>query len=175
MDLNGLRDAAYKAAVRHGFHGVEHNNEEHLRMLVITEVAEMVEADRNGRRAGMEAFNGHVGAGMTFKKAFMACIKDTLEDEMADVVIRLLDFAGTRGLDLATPTCICFDSVLRRRGFTENAFYFCRMVCEKDTGIGILIKYMEEWAGVLGIDIEEHVRLKMVYNDMRPKLNGKKY
>ena len=48
IDLNALRDRAYKTACEHGFHDEELSNE-HCLMLVITELSEAIEADRKGK------------------------------------------------------------------------------------------------------------------------------
>ena len=55
MDLNELRDRAYKTACDHGFHDEELSNE-HCLCLVISELMEAVEADRKGK--GVCAMNG---------------------------------------------------------------------------------------------------------------------
>ena len=47
--LNRLRDEAYTTACNKGFHDEKHSDEHYL-MLVITEIAEAVQADRKGRR-----------------------------------------------------------------------------------------------------------------------------
>ena len=48
INLNELRDRAYKIARDHGFHDADWSNE-HLLCLVISELMEAVEADRNDR------------------------------------------------------------------------------------------------------------------------------
>lgn len=48
INLNELRNRAYKTACEHGFHDKELSNE-HLLCLVISELMEAVEADRKGR------------------------------------------------------------------------------------------------------------------------------
>ena len=45
MNLNELRDEAYSIAKANGWHEEEHSDE-HCLMLVITEIAEAVQADR---------------------------------------------------------------------------------------------------------------------------------
>lgn len=50
MNLNELRDRAYKTACEHGFHDEELSNE-HCLCLVLSELMEAVEADRKGRFA----------------------------------------------------------------------------------------------------------------------------
>lgn len=71
-------------------------------MLVITEIAEMVEADRKRNKAGVGAkliIKQDMGKGKAFEDAFEAIVKNTVEDEMADVAIRLFDLAGALGID----------------------------------------------------------------------------
>ena len=43
MNLNELRDKAYKTACEHGFHDKKYNNE-HLLMLIITDISESIVA-----------------------------------------------------------------------------------------------------------------------------------
>lgn len=35
-----------------------------------------------------------------FKRAFVSTVKDTFEDELADVMIRVMDLAAFKGIDL---------------------------------------------------------------------------
>ena len=101
-DWNALRDRAYECAKAHGWHEQEHNARHYL-MLVVTELAEAVQADRKGRRADRRMFEEFMEAHdeTALKYAYPDYIAGTVEDEFADVVIRLLDFAGIIGLDLS--------------------------------------------------------------------------
>lgn len=56
MNLNELRDKAYKTACEHGVHDQELSNN-HFLCLVISELMEAVEADRKGRRANVDRYN----------------------------------------------------------------------------------------------------------------------
>ena len=56
MNLNELRDKAYKIACEHGFHNQELSNE-HLLCFIISELMEAVEADRKGKRANVDWYN----------------------------------------------------------------------------------------------------------------------
>ncbi len=105
-DLNTLSKEVYEANKAKGFHDVEVSNET-LLMLVITELSKAVEADRKGRRAQWDAYNKDLNYYCNWSKdsigykereihAFSVYIKDSLEDELADAVIRLLDLAGLR-------------------------------------------------------------------------------
>ena len=55
IDLNALRDRAYKIACEHGFHNEVLSNE-HCFCLVISELMEAVEADRKSRHFDKEKY-----------------------------------------------------------------------------------------------------------------------
>ena len=59
MNLNELRDKAYKTACEHGFHDQELSNN-HFLCLVISELMEAVEADRKGRCANVDRYNNKI-------------------------------------------------------------------------------------------------------------------
>lgn len=107
MNLNELRDRAYKTACEHGFHDEELSNE-HCLCLVISELMEAVEADRKGRFAKVPVDKkGTIFDERTFHyqnkyfaENFETYIKDCVEDELADAVIRLLDLAGLRNISI---------------------------------------------------------------------------
>lgn len=104
INLNELRDRAYKTACEHGFHDKELSNE-HFFCLIISRLGKAVEADRKGKRADRESFkssyeNEEPHDDANFKYCFEKYIKDTLPDELSEVVIRLLDLAGLRGISL---------------------------------------------------------------------------
>ena len=67
-----------------------------LLMLIVSELAEAMEADRNGRIANLSGFH----KGIAHEDIFEASIKDTFEDEMADTIIRILDLCAAKGIDI---------------------------------------------------------------------------
>jgi transcriptional regulator with XRE-family HTH domain len=103
--LNTLRDEAFAYAEKQGFHKRKMNLGERL-MLVVSELSEMLEADRNGKRAPVELFYPKTNetrpiADMEItKETYEAYIRGTLEEELADAVIRLADIAGIYGMNL---------------------------------------------------------------------------
>ena len=104
VNLNELRNIAYKTACEHGFHD-KRLSEEHCLCLVISELMEAVEADRKGKRADRQSFKSSYQDeephdDVNFKYCLEKYIKDTLPDELSDAVIRLLDLAGLRGISL---------------------------------------------------------------------------
>jgi len=70
-------------------------------MLMVSEISEAMEADRKDRyfRESISAVNGWI-SDQDFVPHFEKAVKDTLEDELADTFIRLLDFAQHSGIDL---------------------------------------------------------------------------
>lgn len=95
MTINRMQKEAFGTAVANGFHEEEKSLAEFL-CLIHSEVSEALEADRHGRRANLDAY---IEEGKT-KNAFLAYIKDTVEDELADVVIRVADLCGYLDINL---------------------------------------------------------------------------
>lgn len=95
MNLNKLRDEAYKTACEHGFHDKE-LSDYHCLMLVITELSEAVEADRKGRYMTKKEQKEYLSCQKEkfYMYAYDNYIKGTVEEEFADSAIRILDFAG---------------------------------------------------------------------------------
>ena len=91
--IQELQNKIHNNAVKKGFWEEPINLGEKM-MLIVTEIAEMCEAHRKGRRMdySLKAVIGWVGDD-DFKLSFEKHVKDTLEDEMADAMIRLLDMA----------------------------------------------------------------------------------
>lgn len=175
-DLNKLSKEIYEANIKKGWHDQEYSNEHYL-CLVISELMEAVEADRKGRRAKL--INNRI-RDTHFELWFETNVKDTIEDELADAVIRLLDLAGVRGWAIN----VYSDDILRamvlskERTFTENIYTITRFAmesCNKSTIIKWMITYIEFLSKSLSIDLWQHVELKLEYNKTRPIKHGKRY
>ena len=101
MTIKELQDNAYKNACEKGFHDKETNLGESL-MLVVSELGEALEADRYDHYAGkhpIELFNS-MKVDKDQVELFELFIKDTVEDELADAVIRIADLCGALDIDL---------------------------------------------------------------------------
>lgn len=190
-ELNALKDEAFRMAVEHGFHDQAYTDE-HWMMLIICEVAEAVEADRKGRRADLGCFEEqryYCGP----REAFERNVKDTVEDELADVCIRILDFMGKEGFSVREdgfPSGVQAGMTLSRMTVQHHGD-FCHIAYRLAEGpmgyadeeldlydeasmnhsLGKICGYCEDE----GIDILKHIRLKMEYNRTRERLHGKRY
>ena len=185
MNLNELKDRAYKTAKSHGWHDKELSDETYL-MLIITEIAEAVQADRKGIRPDIEGYKEFVEAhdetAITY--AFKKYIKGCVEEELADVVIRCLSFAGHRGWDLqhALDDLLSTseaDEIYGDETFAEVAYYACSgiiMAIDQEKVVHSVLGDVVSYCNYKGIDIDWHVEQKMRYNELRPyKHGGKAY
>ena len=178
MDLNKLRDEAYTDACKHGWHKEEHSDE-HWLMLVLTEIAEAVQADRKGRYASVGRFNAE--ADESFFLSYREYISSTVQDELADIVIRCLDLAGLKNINFRHAEALLSEGTNKVQvTFPELMYYACEettyhgySLAEKLNAIvaGIIV-----YCGQKGIDIEWFVEQKMKYNRLRTyKHGGLKY
>lgn len=187
---NELRDRAYQTAKAHGFHKGDESVQHYL-CLVVTELSEAVEADRKRKRANIYRYQvesvtpqapDHVEKHKDF--CFEAFIKDTLEDELADATIRLLDLAGMIDLDLSfMPSMVrlCDEltdlSDYQSATFTEYIFNILREIVNLHVSDAILCSLGSicSLAGFMEIDLAKHIELKMEYNNRRIHKHGKQY
>ena len=197
--LNTLRDQIHANAVAKGFYEETHPDEHYL-ALIIEEIGEAITADRKGERANTESFREEMERGYEIETPYKMYIKGSLEEELADIAIRLLDFAGHKGVDLDVhETAKEKYMELKNGGFQEfvnrynkigfSVFMF-RFAMELD-GIILCINNgfekceiqdivnaltsIEALANALGFDLIYHIKAKMKYNETRPYKHGKAY
>lgn len=188
--LNRYAKECHQRAVAKGFWDKRHT-EGHYFMLAFGELHEAVEADRLGKWAKLtpeqiEYLRNLEGE--KFVKEFIRLVKDTVEDEIADTVIRLLDILGNtlEGWMLSEEEATADLGVyaFHVEGQTtladtlwpiiEMACYLCNNQADL-SAILYTIKSLELNSHHLGIDLLTHIELKMRYNETRPRLHGKKY
>lgn len=180
MNLNKLRYKAYQCAVFHGWHD-ENLSDEHFLCLVISELMEAVEADRKGMHANRANFEYYMKQRKRddgeFMYAFKQDIKDSVEDELADACIRMLDLAGLRGYDLDSFDYEGSDTEdYSDMTFTESMFRICVYVTDnfyRDEPF-ILLNEIFAFCRDRNIDIFWHIKQKMKYNELRPYKHGDK-
>lgn len=185
---NDLRDVCYQNACEHGFHDKEYSDE-HWLMLIITEIGEAVNAHRSGKRARKDMFlelqkhdssyqkQDKKMAEKFFRRVFEDYIKNTVEDELADVVIRCLDYAGLKRFDL--PPLI--DTSLYDLSFTECMYSVIQQLTKSPLrtvdghSLMIVISTVLKEANNIGIDLLWFIEQKMRYNKTRERIHGKLY
>ena len=180
MNLNKLRDKAYQCAIAHGWHD-ENLSDEHFLCLVISELMEAVEADRKGMHANRANFEYYMKQRKRddgeFMYAFKQDIKDSVEDELADACIRMLDLAGLRGYDLDSFDYEGSDTEdYSDMTFTESMFRICVYVTDNfyRDELYILLNEIFAFCRDRNIDIFWHIKQKMKYNELRPYKHGDK-
>lgn len=179
MNLNKLRDKAYQCAVAHGWHE-ENLSDEHFLCLVISELMEAVEADRKGRYANVGRYiaeSDFYCHGAFSDTIFEQWIKDTVEDELADACIRLLDLAGLRGYNLDKLDYEGSDTEdYSEMNFTESMYRICVYVTDGfyneyyDTLLNEIFAFCKDRS----IDIFWFINQKMRYNELRLYKHGDK-
>lgn len=175
---------AFKTAVEHGFHD-EKTSLSHQMMLVIGEIGECIEADRKGRVSDLGMFDDAFRT-QPFEYCFETYIKDTMEDEMADICIRLFDMCGyfkikPKGSLVSEDD---WNAIFGGYNFCEIGYALVQLLCEgyDDCRLGELEKifgsalyFLHFWAKSLHFDLAKHIDLKMRYNEGRAYKHGKKY
>lgn len=177
--LTELRDRAYRAACDKGFHD-EQKPDAVYKMLIITEIAEAVQADRKRRRVTrkvredyeqfMQAYND---ISITM---YESAISGTLEDELADVIIRMLDYCGMKKIEFREDNDgFPFDRLTAFRTFPEAMYDLCGMITREDLLMEVSLRCVIYYCESLGIDILWFVEMKMRYNESRPRMHNRKY
>lgn len=185
MDLNKLAKEIHENAKAHGWYDEEHSREHYL-MLVITELSEAIEADRKGENANVDRFNEWMNRPMylaqytevdRLKDAFERFIKGTIDEELADACIRLLDFAGAIDEDLKEVDEEYVDYIAdyfaKIKEFTQQIYH---IIYDDLTSYRLWKTLMSIFAlcKVRNIDIEWFIQQKMKYNKLRPYKHGNK-
>lgn len=186
--LNRYAKDCHERAVAKGFWDEPHSVGHYL-MLVISELSEAVEADRIGKWAKLDPDTIDTLqriADAPYAQEFLRLVKDTVEGEIADAVIRLLDLLGWM-IESGTPL-VGLDNVRGEFGNTappkDLTDALLRVVCSSVLPLSFCstleavldpIKSLEQLCDHLGIDLMTHIELKLKYNATRPALHGKKY
>lgn len=187
--LNHYARKCHNRAVAKGFWDEAHTVGHYL-MLAFGELHEAIEADRIGKWAKLDPNTIdtlHRIEGAPYAQEFLCLVKDTVEDEIADAVIRLLDLLGWI---IGDRTLAGFEVNVGRGAYekeeppvmlTDALFPIIANASDNlifsNTTAGILnsIKTLEQLCDHLGIDIMAHIDLKLKYNATRPAKHGKKY
>ena len=187
--LARLSQDYHERSVAKGFWDEPHSVGHYL-MLAFGELHEAIEADRLWKWAKLtpeqiEELRGLEGA--PYAQEFLREVKDTVEDEIADAVIRLLDLLGwllgdkeLTSFQVTSALCVYGKEdppAMLTDALMPIVAELCGASAFGDTTTGILnaLKSLELLCDHLGIDLMTHIDLKLKYNATRPALHGKKY
>ena len=192
-ELNDLAKQIHQNAKDKGFWDSPRNTGE-LFMLIISEASEALEAHRKVRKADLKKFalphNRNVSDDEWFKISFENCVKDTTADEIADVVIRILDYCASQEIEikpaLLSTTLISLDSdnfgaalfqicgEIQRAGeyaLTNDIWEIEKSKDNIHSTLTLIIQLCDREQ----IDLLKHIELKMKYNATRERMHGKAY
>lgn len=183
-NLNELAQKIHESNKLRGFDVSKENIGQSL-MLIVGEISEAMYAHQCGRfaKAEYENINADMDDGV-FAFAYGAFIKNTFEDELADIVIRTLDFCAAFGVDIEKEYAISCSTdpinigeVLIKATGAIVRQYGNLVVLGKYSyrDLGLVLHIVETLAIRHDIDLEKHIALKMRYNETRPYKHGKLY
>jgi NTP pyrophosphatase (non-canonical NTP hydrolase) len=178
----------YADMVRLGWIDKELSNSHYL-MLIIGEVCEAIQADRKGNVTVSQSVSWDIlrtevdemDSDLLFKESFEYYCKDTVQDELADTMLRLLSFYYMKEIDKLIPYDVGYRylPVPDENTFTENAMKLVRILSQENALIAACdgIAYVNKWAEKLNIDLYKACKRKMRYNRIRTdwKYHVKKY
>jgi NTP pyrophosphatase (non-canonical NTP hydrolase) len=164
-------------------------SERKMLVLMITEVAEIVEVDRqeNPKPNALPEGWREVGNTIEYVEFYRNHVKGTMGEEIADVCIRLFDYIGGyhkskmelvwkamymelnswRGVEIKDIADMCFTIVQRLCSISSEHF--------KQSYIGEILAMCFAMAEQHGIDLLGHIDAKMMFNELREHKHGKQY
>ena len=177
---NAGRDNIHEISVMHGFHN-ERKSQKHFLTLIVSELGEVIQADRSDKHADVEAYlRSKENPIIHDTLAFEGSIKDSVEDELADVILRMLDFAGEFhiNIDVDLDKLHYQMSCMMNLPFTEQIYLIMYYVI--GTAMDIVyykkaLNYTLALCLLLKMDILFFLDEKTHYNLSRDYLHGKKY
>lgn len=197
--LTILANDAYLNAQRHGFYP-DNTDITTALMLIITEMAEAVQADRHNRHGSIEDYESEIQMGRDIPTAYKNTLEGTVESEFADIAIRILSLLGwmnnKTSIKLKSDSSLAdkyevakiqwnVQNLINKGSIAKDLYrlngHFSMFVDNEscswfvsDTLQDILMRVFAI-AHNNNIDLMEHIKLKMQYNESRPYLHGCKY
>lgn len=208
-NLTELSKKVYQLQIEKGWCKPDEKRDiEDLKILILSEAFEAFEAYRKGNYCQLKKdthFNIILYSLNNSKQeidttGFKELIKDTFEDEIADVAIRALDLAGYLGLDFQgaifedVPVyCVMMDKVefpkyldsfknyltnydqsfIEEKGSSWVNFNNSTQKVNNSFIVNIL-SWCKEMANTFDFDLMQHIELKLAYNKTRPFRHGGK-
>lgn len=189
--LKQLMTKAYENAKAKGFYEPDLDINKAL-MLIITEMGEAIQASRHDRHGSIEGYNTYLEVSDEHT-AYEESLEGTVESEFADIAIRIMSLLGW--YDSQKVICLMNDTEIRKTEeyhkveFEHGNYslpdamyliitrmtYFpfsCSPAWMNTLRLQEILVMVFAIVHIEGIDLVEHIRLKMQYNESRPYLHG---
>lgn len=192
-DLEVLSKQAYESAKSKGFYSDTGIDTTFYLMFIIVEMSEALQADRKDRHGSIEDYESEIEMGRDIPTAYKNTLEGTVESEFADIAIRMLSLLGSimdsAKVELMSDEDIKEEHALAIYTFRLDIVRDLYRIIERmgvfdlnDTPNWYLAKHLQEMlidifaiAHNHNINLMEHIKLKMKYNETRPYLHGYKY
>lgn len=188
--LKQLMTKAYENAKAKGFYEPDLDINKAL-MLIITEMSEAIQASRHDRHGSIEGYNTYLEVSDEHT-AYEESLEGTVESEFADIAIRIMSLLGW--YDSQKVICLMNDTEIRKTEeyhkveFEHGNYslpdamyliitrmtYFpfsCSPAWMNTLRLQEILVMVFALVHIEGIDLVEHIRLKMQYNESRPYLH----
>lgn len=189
--LKQLMTKAYENAKAKDFYEPDLDINKAL-MLIITEMGEAIQASRHDRHGSIEGYNTYLEVSDEHT-AYEESLEGTVESEFADIAIRIMSLLGW--YDSQKVICLMNDTEIRKTEeyhkveFEHGNYslpdamyliitrmtYFpfsCSPAWMNTLRLQEILVMVFALVHIEGIDLVEHIRLKMQYNESRPYLHG---
>lgn len=195
MDINTLIHASHILGKDRGFWKEDKDLREEM-LYIFSNVGDIAKAYKKNRRANWTEYEAAVnysnnknidGGNIKFFKTY---IKDTFEDEIANVILRITDLLGGKKIDIIsthpwieslenTELNYFFRNAKPTQEFNGNVAHWlneslamCMFSSDKDTDYGFshILFHLGSLIEFFDIDIEKHLIKKIEYNQSRPML-----
>lgn len=192
-DLEVLSKQSYESAKSKGFYSDTGIYTTFYLMFIIVEMSEALQADRKDRHGSIEDYESEIEMSRDIPTAYRNTLEGTVESEFADIAIRILSLLGSimdsEKADFMEDEDLIDEYKLAKFIFgldlVEDLYRLIEKmgVCDlNDSPNWYLAKHLQEMlidifaiAHRNNINLIEHIRLKMKYNETRPYLHGYKY
>ena len=189
-DLEVLSKQAYESAKDKGFYPKDVT---FCLMFIIVEMGEVLQADRKDRHGSIEDYESEIEMGRDIPTAYKNTLEGTVESEFADIAIRILSLLGDimdrEKIELMEDEDLIGEYKLANYIFGYDLVEDLYRIIEKigacdlnDSPNWYLVRHLQyilmdifAIAHSKNINLMEHIKLKMKYNESSPYLHGYKY
>lgn len=200
MDIHTLIEASHTLGKDRGFWEIDKDLREEM-LYIFSNVGDIAKSFKKNKRADWESYEkrfisleNHDESSKHFiiakRNLYKEYIKDTFEDEIANVILRITDLIGGKKIDLIsahpwiepyqnTDLNYFFRNVKPREEFSGNVAHWlneslasCMFSSDKDQDYGLfhIVFHLSSMIEFYDIDIERLLTKKIEYNSSRPIL-----